>query len=69
MCQASLQAWESLGYVVYEHVFDRRYDIIFQNLLQVEDDRSDGIRDFLDVHGCWTAYDGFICGGSGNGNI
>ena len=41
---------------------------IVRTLLQVEDERSDIIRNFLGYHVRIITYDGCRCGGSGNRN-
>ena len=51
------------------HIKENRQGPIDRTLLQVEDDRSDGIRDFLGIHGGTTAHNRHGCSGSGSVNI
>ena len=68
MIQYYFQAWYSLIYVICEHVYEIRHEIIGRDLLKVEDDRSDIVHDFLDGHGCSNDFYGCICGGSKRGS-
>ena len=54
MLQDSFQACDILISIVYDHAFDIVHDLISLTLLQVQDERSDGIRDLPDAHVCRT---------------
>ena len=59
---------ERCSCVLWKQEIECRQGPIGNKLLQVEDDRSDGIRDLLCTHGRITTRDKHVCGGNSRSN-
>ena len=68
MHQDAFQAWGGLRFLSCRHIDERRYELIMYDLLQVDNDNSEGFQEPLDGNSCCTTHNGRVYGESSSGS-